>query len=258
MASLKTIMNGLGIDTNGNVSILGHFFGFIRQQVPTDPAPTVQAQVSMLGQIHSVQQKHVHLNIIRVGFDAISGSTAQDQALQRLDYAIYRTRKIYAQVNLGVGRVKHFFITAAQADGMDDLGSENEADDLIAAWSVPNDGIDAFVVRNISDSDFVGKAADIPGECDKTLKDDGVVAGEAGRPLDNFARTFAHEIGHHLGLSHNHGDNPKCPGTKTGCNNLMAQTRCATSCGDGTRAAILLTSDQGETMRCHCSVHDAS
>jgi hypothetical protein len=159
-------------------------------------------------------------------------------------------------VNLGVGRVLHWFIDAADADGKDDLGSEGEADDLIAEWSVPNDGIDAFVVRNISDPDFVGKASDIPGECDKEAKDDGVVAGEIGRAFEDFSRTFAHEVGHHLGLSHNHGGDPDCPDTTNGCNNLMAQTRCATSCGGGTRTAVLLTSGQGSTMRDHCSVQD--
>jgi hypothetical protein len=114
----------------------------------------------------------------------------------------------------------------------------------------------AHVVRNISDPDFVGKSSDIPGECDKEAKDDGVVAGEIGRGSEGFSRTFAHEIGHHLGLSHNHGGDPDCPDTAAGCNNLMAQTRCATSCGGGARAAVLLTGSQGSTMRSHCAVQD--
>ena len=50
--------------------------------------------------------------------------------------------------------------------------------------------------------------------------------------------------------SHNHGDN--CPGSTTGRNNLMAQTRCAISTADST----LLTSSQGAKMRAHCSVQD--
>lgn len=256
MASLKAIVGCLGIDAGAEISVLGEVFGFIRRRVPTDPDNTVTAQVSLLGLIRGAKQQHIHLNIIRVGFDAISGgATAQDDALHKLDYALYRMRNIYAQVSLGVGRVEHYFIDAADAGGFDDLGSEDEADDLIAAWSVPNSGVDAFVVRNISSSDFVGKASDIPGECDKEAKDDGVVAGEIGRGFEAFARTFSHEVGHHLGLSHNHGGDPDCPGTTAGCNNLMAQTRCATSCGGGTRTAVLLTSGQGSTMRSHCSVH---
>jgi hypothetical protein len=254
MASVKAMMNCVGIDTSANVSVLFHFFGFIRQALPADPTGAT-SQVSLLEQVRGVQGEHIHLNVIRVGFDAIAGGApALDTALEKLDYATYRTREIYSQVNLGVGRVQHWFITASDADGKDDLGSEGEADDLIAEWSVPNAGIDAFVVRNISDADFVGKASDIPGDCDKESKDDGVIAGEIGRGFEGFARTFAHEIGHHLGLKHNHGGSPDCPGTTNGCNNLMAQTRCATSCGGGTRAATLLTGGQGSTMRGHCSV----
>ncbi|WP_433271587.1 zinc-dependent metalloprotease family protein [Actinosynnema sp. CS-041913] len=254
MASVKAIMNCLDIDTSGTTSILGDFFGFIRNRVPPDPTG-VPAQVSLLAHVRGCQGQHIHLNVIRVGFDAISGGApAQDVARQKLDYAIMRTRAIYQQVNLGVGRVLHWFITAADSGGADDLGSADECDSLIEDWSVPNDGVDAFVVRNISDSTFVGKASDIPGECDKEAKDDGVCAGEIGRAAEGFARTFAHEIGHHLGLSHNHGAAPNCPGTANGCNNLMAQTRCATSCGGGTRAAVLLTGNQGTTMLGHCSV----
>ena len=257
MASVKAIMGCLGIGTSGTVSVLGDLFGFIRARVPTDPDTTVTANVSVLAHVRGVQGQHIHLNVIRVGFDAIAGGApAQDAALEKLDYALYRTRNIYRGVNLGVGRVLHWFITAADSNGADDLGSEDECDDLIADWSVPNNGVDAFVVRNISDPDFVGKASDIPGECDKEAKDDGVVAGEIGRASEGFSRTFAHEIGHHLGLSHNHGGDPDCPDTTAGCNNLMAQTRCATSCGGGVRAAVLLTAGQGSTVRDHCAVQD--
>lgn len=254
MASVKAIMACLGISTTGNVSILGDLCGFITRRVPTDPDSTVTAQVSMLDLLRGTQGAHVHVNVIRVGFDGISGGTsALDAAHEKLDYALYRTRRIYRQVSLGVGRVQHWFITSAQADGKDNLGSEDEADELIAEWSVPNEGIDAFVVRNIS-ADFVGKASEIPGVCDKEASTDGVVAGEIGRDSDDFARTFAHEMGHHLKLFHNHDAKPDCPDTTAGCNNLMAQTRCADNCGDGTRAAVLLTSAQGVVMRSHCSV----
>jgi len=253
MASVKSIMECLGVDTSGTVSLLGSLFGFLRNRVPTDPDTSVIAQVSIHDLIRGVQQDHIHINVIRVGFDAIA-ATDLDESYEKIDYAIYRTRNLYAQVNLGVGRVAHYSISAAQSDGMDDLGSTDEADDLIAGWSVPDAGVDAFVVRNISDPDFVGKAAEIPGSCDKESKEDGVVAGEIGRGFEGFARTFVHEIGHHLGLSHNHGGDPDCPDTTTECNNLMAQTRCARSCGGGIRAASLLRSDQGSTMRSHCAV----
>jgi hypothetical protein len=84
----------------------------------------------------------------------------------------------------------------------------------------------------------------------------GVLGGEVNRTTAQVARTFAHEIGHYLGLPHNHGDDPDCPDTTNGCNNLMAQTRCANSCGGGVCVAVLLTSSQGDTIRGHCFVQD--
>jgi len=262
MASLKSLIECMDIDSSGQVSVLKRFFGFSRSRVPTDPQASATASVSVLAQAREIQADHIHINVTRVGFELLTGTvpnssqTLADQAREKIDYAIYRTRSIYATVGIGVGRVLHTDITSAETGGMDDLGSQDEADDLVASYSWFNDGVDAFVVRNIS-GDFVGKASAIPGVCDKLDPEDGVVAGEVSRTFDPFARTFAHEIGHHMGLVHNHGKEPDCPDTTTGCNNLMAQTRCATSCGGGTRTAVLLTGSQGTTMRSHCSIRSA-
>src|SRR5919202_1662047 len=100
MASLKSLLNCIGVDASGEVSVLGNFFGFIRNRVPADPDTSVTASVSMLQQMRGVQGKHVHLNIIRVGFDTLS-SAVQALALEKIDYATYRTQNIYRQVNLG-------------------------------------------------------------------------------------------------------------------------------------------------------------
>ena len=84
---------------------------------------------------------------------------------------------------------------------------------------------------------------------------DGLVAGETGRGAEAFARTFAHEVGHYLGLEHNHGST--CPSTDSGRRNLMAQTRCVPMISGTTtrdvRNAVRLTPSQGGTMRDHCA-----
>ena len=253
--SVKAILDCIGVDTGGTVSVLGRMFGFSRGRVPPDPDTSVTAEVSVLQLVRDLQGPHIHVNVIRVGFDTLS-SDDQDEGFEKLDYAIYRIRNIYRPVGLGVGRVEHYFIDAADSNGRDDIGSEDEAEALADEWSVPGTGIDAFVVRNISDDDFVGRSP-IGGDCDKGEKDDGLIAGEINRDAESFSRTFAHEIGHFLGLEHNHGggdDCENCPSTTTGCNNLMAQTRCANCCGSGVRTAVLLTSGQGSDMRGHCSV----
>jgi hypothetical protein len=248
MKSVKDTLQCIGVDTNRSVSVLGDLFGFFLRRVPTDPDPSVTASVSVQAQLRALAGRHIHLNMITVGFDTLS-TTDQQTADAKVDYAVYRTRNILAPASLGVGRVEHYRISAADSNGRDDLGSESEADDLSDEWSVPNDGIDVFLVRNISDTDFVGNSPR-PGDCDKGDKDDGLIGGEINRAFEAFSRTVAHEIGHFLNLPHNHGDN--CPTTTAGQNNLMAQTRCVLS----TRNSVLLTTSQGNTMRDRCQVRD--
>lgn len=243
---VRSILSCIGADQSGDVSLLFHGFGFIRGRVPPDPDTSVRAEVSVLRWMQGLQGRHIHLNVIRMGFDALS---AADRAtgLERIDYATYRTRNIYRQVSLGVGRVLHWFVDAADANGRDDIGSRDEAEQLWEEWSVPNNGIDVFVVRNISTSQFVGRSP-VGGNCDKGGKDDGLLGGEINRAHEGFSRTFAHEIGHFLGLSHNHDDG-ECPTTTAGQNRLMAQTGCAVSL----RTSVNLTSGEGSTMRGHCA-----
>lgn len=249
MASVKNIMNCIGVDTSGSVSVLFHLFGFFLARVPEDPCSSSPGQVSTLSHLNSLQGKHIHLNIIRVGIDNFT-----DEEVAKIDSAILNARRVYRTRSLGIGRVEHFDVDSSDADGMNDIGSEDEADDLTHAFTVPNNAIDVFMVENISNPDFVGLSP-VDGPCDKDDKDmNGVLGGEVNRDNDRVSRSFAHEIGHYLGLPHNHGDN--CPSTTAGCNNLMAQTRCADSCGDSICAAMVLTSSQGSTIRGHCFVHD--
>lgn len=246
---VRSILACIGADQSGDVSLLARGFGFIRGRVPPDPDTSVRAEVSVLEWMRGLKGRHIHLNVIRMGFDTLFAAD-QATALERIDYAIYRTRNIYRQVALGVGRVLHWFVNAADANGRDDIGSEDESEQLWEEWSVPNGGIDVFVVRNISDTDFVGRSP-VGGSCDKDGKDDGLLGGEINREPEGFSRSFAHEIGHFLGLSHNHGKD-ECPATNAGRRRLMAQTRCAATID--LRTTVNLTSGEGTTMRRHCSV----
>lgn len=244
-ATVKQILGCIGVDTGGTVSVLRDGFGFIRARVPTDPDTTVTAQVSLLTQLRACQGESINLNVIRVGYDALPAATADDD-LEKLDYAVYKCRNVWAQASVGVARVQHWFIDQADANGRDDIGSADEQEALADEWSVPNNGIDAFVVRTIS-AGFIGRSP-IDGACDKDSKDDGLLGGDSTRSFDGLARTFAHEVGHYLTLEHNHGGRPDCPSTTAGQNNLMAQTRCALS----TRDSTLLTGGQSSDARGHC------
>lgn len=243
MASVKDMINCIGADTGGSISVLFHLFGFSRGRVPADPDTSVTAQVSLLDLMNSLQGKHIHLNIICVGIDNFT-----DNEIDKIDYAIYKMRKVYKQVSLGVGRVQHWDVTSEEADGKDDIGSEDEATELTHDWTVDNDGLDFFMVDNIS-AGFIG-ISNIDGPCDKDDKSRNGSIAEVNLSREELARTTAHEVGHYLGLEHPHGDD--CPDNDADRNNLMSQSRCDIS----TRDSVLLTSSQGSTMRSHCSVRD--
>ncbi|MEZ4423500.1 MAG: hypothetical protein R3E98_08830 [Gemmatimonadota bacterium] len=244
MASVRSLMQCIGADTSGSSSVLRDFFGFLRARVPTDPDTTVTAEVSLLDQVRGVQGRHVHLNVIQVGFDLV---TDLDGAWEMLDYCVYRTRAIYRTRSLGVGRVLHFEVVSAEAQGFDDIGSRDEAQDLWQSFDVDNNGIDVFVTRANS-SPILGRSP-VDGDCDKDGNDDGLWGGDLNRTFDGLSRTFAHEIGHYLSLEHNHGNN-NCPTTTAGRNRLMAQTGCAIS----VRTSVNLTSGEGSDARSHCIV----
>ncbi|SEK45908.1 Metallo-peptidase family M12B Reprolysin-like [Aquimarina amphilecti] len=242
MASLKSLLNCIGVDTNRNISVLRDVLGYTEGIVPADPSG-VTATESLLEFMNDAKGNHFHINVIDVGLDNFSSNERY-----KVDYSIYRTRRIFRTVNLGLGRIERYVITSAEANGRDDIGSEGEATDLTQEWTVPNNGMDVFMVDNIS-ADFVG-ISNINGPCDKDAKGrNGVIGGEVNRGSEFVAKTFAHEIAHYLGLSHNHGSN--CPSSVSGQNNLMAQTRCR---NNDVRDAVLLTVSQGNDMRDHCFV----
>ncbi len=245
MASVRALMGCIGVDTSGTNSVLRDFFGFLRARVPTDPVGTVTAEVSVLQQVRGVQGRHFHLNIIQVGFDLLADL---DIGWEELDYCTYRTRNIFRTRNLGLGRVQHFEIVSADANGADSIGSLAEARDLWEDWTVNNDGIDTFVTRTRTTS-FLGLSP-VDGDCSKGGDDDGNWGGDVlTRTFDQLSRTFGHEIGHYLSLVHNH-PNGSCPPTTAGQNRLMAQTGCVIS----VRNSVNLTSGEGDDARAHCIV----
>jgi hypothetical protein len=217
MASLKEIAGCIGLPDS--FSVLRGFYGYITGA----PKP-----LSLLEQIRLVQGKHIHLNLIRVGIESF---TASDEA--EIDIAVQATRDRYATVNLGVGRVLRFFITTDEADGRDNIGSDSEASDLTAEWTVDNDALDVFFVLTYL-GDTIGRSA-VNGACIKDTKamSGSVVAIESSPRITGLV--IAHEVGHYLGLEHREG-HPE---------NLMFPR---------VPNRGLLTSGQGSTMRRHCFV----
>jgi hypothetical protein len=242
MASLRQSANCIGI--SGNFSVLRDFFGFYRRVLPPDPTKAT-VSISLLRQIGLLHGQHFHLNVIAVGWDNFT-----DDNNIVVDYSLFKLRNIYAQVNVGVGRIRHFVISVADADGLDAPTTTDQLEALTEAWSVPNDGIDLFICHDMnipSNGGMILGYSPIDGPCPGNKDDAGLSGSTIGLwENEQTARTMAHEVGHYLSLKHNHGDN--CPTTTAAKNNLMAQSRCAISIRDST----LLTSGQGDDIKHQC------
>jgi len=118
MESLKETASCVGL--TAGFSALRDFYGYITG------APK---RLSLLEQIRLIHGNHIDLNLIPVGIESFTDS---DHA--EIDAAVQATRDIYATVNLGVGRVRRFFITTKEANGRDNIDSDGEAEDPTAEW----------------------------------------------------------------------------------------------------------------------------
>lgn len=194
---------------------------------------------SLRKQIRLIQGRHIHLDIIYVAFEQITKPLQED-----FDHAVFLARETYAQVDLGIARVKFFGIPEAEANGYDAITKKREARKLTKEFSGPNgDAIDVFVVPNYAvTTGGEGKV----GLCRIGLPKNknlyvmsGCVMGARwfGIGIGHVmaGQVIAHEVGHGLKLKHS-----------STVGNLMFPTATGTA----------LTASQGETMRDHRTVQD--
>lgn len=236
MVSIQALALCIGIPSQ--FSVLSDFFGFRRGRVPPDPTGVV-ASVSLLEQAKRLQQPHFHLNILEVGSDQFGNS-----ATSQIDYAVYKIRSIYAQVDVGVGRVEHYDILTADAAGFDQVTSQGEMVNLSNRWRVNNDAIDVFIPANLSVPGAIGRSP-MPGPCPGKRNGGGAMNGSVVGPLngDQMARTFSHEIGHYFGLDHRNAEPT----------NLM----CQSSKASNIRTSVLLDAAQSSTIHAFCMTRAA-
>jgi hypothetical protein len=195
MASLRQIAACLGLPPA--FSLLHDFFGHLVRPTSFNPS------LSVLAQVRLVKGKHLHLNLIRVN-STPSGFSADKEA--EIADSLCEMRELYAQVNLGVGRVNHWIIPEEEAGEFTRIDSDCEAEDLTSGWSVLNDAHDVFLVSNGWSSETPGHetagVSSEDGECDKDAKGfSGSVVSLAGVFVVT-GRLLAHEVGHYLGLEH--------------------------------------------------------
>jgi hypothetical protein len=179
MASIRKLANCIGL--SGQLSIIRDFFGY---------STGLPKPLSLLTQARLLQGKHIHLNLIQAYPFKFSD-------FQKIDAGLQFMREVYATVNFGVGRIKHYDINQG---GYEIIVDNDVAYDLINSWSGPGDGIDVFLVLLIV-GPSMGKSP-VPGSCDKDSKNDsGSVIGVFDSGSD-IGTTLAHEVGHYLGLEH--------------------------------------------------------
>jgi hypothetical protein len=183
MKSVKEIIQCLGY--SGELSLLRNLFGY----------GVVPKELSVRKQVEWLSGKHYPVNVIEVApEDFPAGSYNQ------ICYSLQVTREIFGSVGVGIGRIEWYHIPRSDAGSKAVIDSSSEAADLTSDWTVPNKGLDLFVVRQINGAD--GWSA-VKGSCDKNSKGmtGSVVELYSGND-DYAANGFAHEMGHYLGLDH--------------------------------------------------------
>jgi hypothetical protein len=184
---------------------------------------------------------HIDINVIMIGRDSLPASK-----IQQLNDSVAGMTAIFAARGPQIGTVGFFEVPVAKGAEFLILQSQSDARAVAQAWSVKNDAIDLIVVPVIAASD-PKQAADgwspVGGPCNKK-KSKGLrtpVVSLNGSTA-NSSNTFAHELGHFLGLEHCEKDPASCAGDPA--NFIKSQSNSNTG----------VTDAQATKMKSHCSV----
>lgn len=215
------------LNKNAPISILRDFFGYLLGYQLNGQV------VSLKRQIQLMTGKAFNLNLIMVGYEGFDIDDAEN-----MQNMIKFTRDIYSLKDLGVRRIEWHGLSETDVPDYITLDTKAEAKDLVKAYYVDNDGIDAFITKSY----IHAGTSPINGTCDKVDGKDmnGLVASIDGE-LCFTGNTLAHELGHYLGLKHH---------TSATTNFIYGNGEKNSLCNTG------IFTNQGRKMKKHCSVKD--
>jgi hypothetical protein len=209
MTSVRQLAACLGLPKT--FRIVHDFFGYASPP-PWPNAPgqmNLPKSLSLRKQAKLVQRPHFNLHIVRVGTND-QGRFPQPVHEQQVDCAVQLARNIYAEIAVGIAKVDRWWcIPLSDATGYDVIDDDCEADELIDAYDLPEDGIIVFFVPawqyTDPDSRTVGRT---DGD------DDGSVVLLQENNFVGTGRALAHELGHMFHFGHENNDplNLMCQG----------------------------------------------
>lgn len=224
---------------HGTISLVRDIYGYRQGHLPTNPIGD-GTSMSLRKWAALGQGNSFNLNVVAVGIESFT-----DGMFDEIDTAVGRMREIYGAIGVGVKWVLHWQIPTAEAGGADVLTSQDEIDDLLSGFAVPNGGIDLYFPAGwnvpVAGGMLLGKSV-IDGPCpgDKDVKGNkGSCVGLTGTM--SSSRSAAHEVGHYLSLTHRQNEP----------HDLMAQTGVA---ADPKWQAVGFDADQADDVRLHCMV----
>ena len=228
--SLKTIASDC-LSLQPSFSVIRDVFGYIFG------AP--KRTMSLKRQLQLIKGPSLDINLILVGKENFD---AHPEDFQEIQYGVQFTRDIYAKVDLGIRKINWQQISVADAGDYTTLDSE-DAHSLTRDFNGPSGALDVFVVRTMTGAS--GRSA-VDGTCSKDhiYEMTGSVVSLDGS-FDFSGNTFAHEIGHYLGLNHIYD-----------WDNFIGGGELDTDDEGASDANTGIYEWQGEEMKKHCYVKD--
>lgn len=220
------------LSVSGSFSVKRDVFGYIWGPIARD--------LSVRRHLELIEDEPINLCIFLVGHEpGFGGWWTRDEALS-IQFAIDVMRELYAQVGVGVRRLFWRYIDTDEATGYWSVDA-SEATDLTQDFTGPNDGIDVFYVKDVSDADGWSNS---DGPCNKDQKNE-----RTGAVLQLAASNtrsgilLAHEVGHYLTLKHA-GD----------ITNVMGDDSDGDGIGQIDSTSVNLTTAQGNDMKDSCFI----